>query len=120
MSAEESRWKLEAKCFNDPFIQEQLKQVRSGNGYDPFFPPKGSNPAKWANSYCGDCPVRLACLAEALKSLNGPAFDWLDGIWGGTTIHKRHRSHRQQQERIQQIVAQLKALSPDSDNPIAS
>lgn len=113
-------WKLEAKCFKDEFIQEQLKQVRNGLGYDPFFPPKGADPGKWAKSYCSDCPVRLACLAEAMKSLSQPQIEHYHGIWGGLTVHGRTSLRRKQQRQVQLLLGLNLEQSPDNDVPNAS
>jgi len=48
-----------------------------------FFPVEGTSPG-FALAICRRCPVRQACLAEALAE---PA---LTGIWGGTTEARRH------------------------------
>lgn len=47
-----------------------------------FFPEQGSA-SPLARAICRRCPVRDACLAEALAE---PA---LQGIWGGTTDEQR-------------------------------
>ena len=51
-----------------------------------FFPEGGSssldNSTRYALSLCSTCPVKLACLQEALSN------DY-DGIWGGTTAADR-------------------------------
>ncbi len=49
-----------------------------------FFPADGQS-SSLARAICRRCPVRDACLAEALAD---PA---LFGIWGGTTDEQRQR-----------------------------
>jgi hypothetical protein len=115
-------WTLEAKCANDPKIQESLKLVRSGQGYDPFYPNSGAGREKlagaWAKEYCADCPVRLACLAEALKSIdldNQWKQDQEQGIWGGLTKRSRVALKKKQQKQLQEISMRLTELFPDAD-----
>lgn len=117
-----AKWTLQAKCANDPKIQESLSRVREGTGYDPFFPSKGNGreqlAANWAKEYCSDCPVRLACLAEAMKSLdtdNQWAKDRLQGIWGGMTKRSRVALKKKQREQILLLSARLKGLPQDVD-----
>lgn len=115
MSMLSQTWRLYAKCLNDEALQESLHQVRKGNGFDPFFDKPESYFAKWAKEYCLDCPVRLACLAEAMKSLEGPVTEQLQGIWGGQTKRTRVAKKHDQQEQILQIVAQMKELFQGAD-----
>lgn len=119
MPGEQFAWKLEAKCFNDKFIQEQLAAVRTEQGYDPFFPPKGSNPGEWAKRYCSDCPVKLACLAEAMKSLDmsNAQINHYDGIWGGLTAHGRGRLKKKTRDSARRLLEQMQEQFPDTYSP---
>lgn len=117
-----ARWTLEAKCANDPKIQQQLSLVRSGNGNDPFFPNKGygreTAAGVWGEQYCKDCPVKLACLAEAMKSLdleNPWQKDQLQGIWGGLTMRSRKALKKKQAKQIRLLSERLAGLSQDAD-----
>jgi WhiB family transcriptional regulator, redox-sensing transcriptional regulator len=71
-------WVLDASCQDaDPEI---------------FFAPKGHNEmTREALAWCGICPVRGQCLAEALA--NPPWEDW--GVRGGTTSRRRASLRRQ-------------------------
>lgn len=116
-----AKWTLQAKCANDPDIQESLSRVREGTGRDPFFPSKGygqeTAAGNWAREYCSDCPVRLACLAEAMKSLdlNNPwVKDQLQGVWGGMTMRSRKALKKKQTKQLQQISERLAELFPAS------
>lgn len=112
-----NKWKLEAKCFNDENLQEILHAKRAGTGYDPFFDKPETRNSEWAKKYCSDCPVRLACLAEAMKTLSPEysQFDQLAGIWGGMTHRRRVALKNKQLKQIQQISMQLMGQSPDAD-----
>lgn len=113
-------WRFEAKCFNDPHIQELLRGKKDGTGYDPFFDMPEAKHARWGKEYCSDCPVRLACMAEAMKSLNDLKHMHYDGIWGGTTLRKRRSLRKKQHAQILSLVTQMREQSQDSDDPIAS
>lgn len=66
-------------------------------GADPeiFFPsPSDGARCRAAKRLCRECPVRVACLAFALR---GPE---THGIWGGLTIRERIRLTREQQQRV--------------------
>lgn len=122
-----ARWTLEAKCANDPKIQKALKLVRSGKGNDPFFPSKGNGlenaAGVWGKEYCSDCPVRLSCLAEAMKSLdldNPWVKDQLQGVWGGMTMRSRKALKKKQQEQIRLLSERMKEQFQDNEGPIAS
>lgn len=113
-------WMLQAKCANDKELQESLRQVRKGTGHDPFFPTKGygqeTQAGVWAKEYCMSCPVRLACLAEAMKSLDQFEVNrQLEGVWGGMTKRSRKALKKKQTERILQISARMKELFPGAD-----
>lgn len=58
-------------------------------GVDPeiFFPLKGgtNRPAK---AVCGDCPVRLECLNDAMRHQERY------GVWGGMSERERRRLRR--------------------------
>lgn len=61
-----------------------VSKLAACRGKDPelFFAPPGQGQA--ARAICASCPVRFACLEEALAS--GPS---LQGIWGGTSHRQR-------------------------------
>jgi WhiB family redox-sensing transcriptional regulator len=65
-------WTLMAKC--------------RGMG-DAFFPQPADQ--KRVRQLCNDCPVRTACLAEALDN----RIEY--GVWGGATESERRRMLRQ-------------------------
>lgn len=122
-------WTLQAKCANDTKLQEQLSKVRYEGAIDPFFPVKvtGLNTeeeaSEWAKKYCEDCPVRLACLAEAMKTLdldNPWVKDQLQGVWGGMTMRSRKALKKKQSKQIQLLSEQMKEQFPDTEAPIAS
>ncbi len=82
------RWRESAAC--------------AGMGPDAFFPSSemdyGSEGAvREAKAVCTQCPVRLHCLAEALR------FSSLHGIWGGLTASER-RALKQRRGRAYQIT----------------
>lgn len=113
-------WMLKAKCANDKQLQQNLQQVRTGFGIDPFFPAKGkgqeNQQGQWAKEYCLGCEVRLACLAEAMKSLDEKEINrQLDGIWGGMTRRMRASLKKKQTERILEISARMKEQFPGAD-----
>lgn len=115
-------WTLHAKCANDPDIQGQLSKVRSGFGKDPFYPSKGNGQenkaGKWGKEYCKGCPVRLACLAEAMQSIdldNPWKQDTEQGVWGGLTKRSRVALKKKQQAQIQQIIMQMQEQFPGVD-----
>lgn len=53
-----------------------------------FFPTRGGSYAE-ARKACGRCPVRSACLSEALRLEKGLAATWRSGLWGGRTPEER-------------------------------
>ncbi len=111
-------WRFEAKCYNDQYLQDQLKMVRKYGAEDPFFPDKGKggSQSQWAKRYCSDCPVRLACLAEAMKSLDLEVVNHYQGIWGGLSQQTRRSLKKKQQAKNQQILQQVQELFPDAEN----
>lgn len=72
----ENAWWLAAKC-NELTTQEADAL---------FFPGSGGKPHK-AEAYCGDCPMKSFCLAEALQ-------DQLQGFQAGTTESERRVMRR--------------------------
>lgn len=61
-------------------------------GMDPdgFFPGTGQVPAPEALAACGRCPVRAACLEDALSFSHFADH----GYWGGTTREQRREIRR--------------------------
>ena len=117
-------WWEHARCAKDEAIQEILKNVKHG-GLDPFFLTQPSDDQKqWLRRYCAECPVRLACLAEANKTLSSiNKVDWVDGWWGGMSRRERVIARNRFQKdfaAFQQRTAPTKEQSPDSEDPIAS
>lgn len=56
-----------------------------------FSPKPGQAPSARAIDICNRCPVRDACLAEAI------ARDESDGLWGGVNMQLRYRAqHRKE------------------------
>jgi WhiB family redox-sensing transcriptional regulator len=47
-----------------------------------------------AKAVCARCPVRLACLGEALANRE------IRGVWGGLTVAERARIARPQREQV--------------------
>jgi len=77
-------WREQAACRNylmpDDFYSDGIKAL--------------SRTAKRAKDKCEECPVRLACLEEALSQPD----QW--GIWGGMTARERTRlKNKQRKER---------------------
>jgi WhiB family redox-sensing transcriptional regulator len=56
---------------------------------EAFFPDKGGS-SRAAKRVCAGCPVRVECLAEALR------VDERHGVWGGTSPAERARLRRAQ------------------------
>ena len=63
---------------------------------------------KRARGVCMGCPVRFACLAEALDN----RIEW--GVWGGMTERERRRLLRQRTRRSQ-LAAQSCSASKSAD-----
>lgn len=107
-------WRFEAKCANDEHLQDQIYMIRKYGTDDPFFPEKGKGKETqmWAKRYCSDCPVRLACLAEAMKSLDYIVYDQYQGIWGGLNSNSRKKLKARQEERNRQLLQQVQELFP--------
>lgn len=74
------RWRAQAAC--------------AGRDPEIFYPPRSDGPTRYdqALSICRDCPVRAACLADALF-VEGRSADQTRryGVRGGTTAHERRR-----------------------------
>ena len=68
MTVETQSWAAQAKC--------------RGTGDDLFVAPPEQ---KQVRMICEDCPVRIACLAEALDA----GMEW--GVWGGKTERERRQ-----------------------------
>ena len=109
-------WRFQGKCFNDQDLQDKIRETR----YDPFFDKPEAKNAEWAKQYCSNCPVRLACLSEAMKSLDQPKMHHVLGIWGGMTYRARLASRRKQQKQIRELTMRLRGQFPDNGDPIAS
>ena len=54
-----------------------------GQASELFFPEYESQAKIIAKAYCQDCPVKVECYEEALRTKA------LDGIWGGVWIRSR-------------------------------
>lgn len=78
--SESKRWTSNAACAEE--------------GVAPMFPSdQDAKGVEYAKSICGRCPVRDACLSEALD--RGEAF----GVWGGYTADERRAMRRQDSRR---------------------
>jgi WhiB family redox-sensing transcriptional regulator len=78
-----------------------------------FHPVGQSSPAllqiEEAKTVCGNCPVRIACLAAALDIEGGARPEYRHGVWGGLTGRERHdlykrRARQRAAERARQAV----------------
>lgn len=63
----------------------------TGADRERFFPTRGE-PSELAVRVCEECPVRAACLADALVR------DERWGVWGGLTTSQRDRFMRERYE----------------------
>lgn len=67
------------------------RAVCRGLNDDPFFPTPGdTSGANYAKSICATCPVRRACLDDALQAEGGRAKDNRFGVRGGKTTSQRY------------------------------
>ncbi len=90
-------WRQEALCAQtDPEV---------------FFPEKGK-PTGPALRVCAGCPVRAACLADALARR-----DTTFGVLGGTTPRQRRKLLRDEQTRVTQ-AAQLAVVG--AEGPVST
>ena len=67
--------------------EDQIEEGACTKAADPeiFFPGievGWADRAAEAKSYCGVCPIAVACLMSAMT-------EGYEGIWGGTTTHER-------------------------------
>lgn len=120
-------WMQDAKCANDPDLQANLQDVRSGFYVDPFFDMTQTQAhSKKMAAYCSTCPVKLKCDLCAEK-LHAESMYRVTGYWGGISPKKR-TNRRTKKKKTQQkfeetarlLLEQMKEQFPDSDNPIAS
>lgn len=72
-----SDWRRRAACLGLPV--------------EFFFPPDGCHISKETRAVCAACPVRVACLNDALAV--APEDDW--GFQGGTDAKQRRRLRHQ-------------------------
>lgn len=68
-------WRTDAACIDYP--------------EETFFPPSTTSGWGTARAICGDCPVRLACLEDALAMEGRRAGQSRFGMWGGLTPDER-------------------------------
>lgn len=73
MAIDRQPWRSQAKC----------KDLSSQESDSIFFVVKGGSTTR-AEKYCGDCPVKMQCLAFAIVHDE-------DGIWAGTSPRERAR-----------------------------
>lgn len=62
-----------------------------GTDVEAFFPPKGRMPGRLVLAICASCPVRTACLEEAMANEQS---SHRNGVWGGLSTGQRERLHR--------------------------
>lgn len=110
-------WTYDAKCANDPVVQEELR-----NRYDRFHDPHEAQQKK-IKEYCQGCPVNLQCYQDAMKFTD--PFLWnpygeADGIWGGTTRRERRKTKRRTAKQIELLLVQLGGQSLGKNIPNAS
>lgn len=71
-----------------------------------FFPTPGDKEtARQAKEICAACPVRLACLNDALAAEGGRSHDGRHGIRGGLGPRGRRRRYEQARKSRQQAAA---------------
>lgn len=75
-----------------PEFQFSGRPACSGTDPEYFFPESGQWDVVIARRICAGCPVRVECLAWALKNRE------MYGIWGGTTYKQRMRMWIEQQK----------------------
>lgn len=81
-------------------------------GMDPefFFPKNGGNdPYRACRQVCNRCPVRRACLEQALDVESGDKW-WRHGMFGGATPSERAAMH---------WLWEIKVAHPDRE-PVAA
>lgn len=70
---------------------------------DTFFPALGDTSGiNYAKTICAGCPVRQACLVEALREEGGKAKNNRFGVRGGKSAGQRYAmytAHRRRQQR---------------------
>lgn len=89
-------WRADAVCAGPEYEGHR----------DLWFPTPGDTAAlKQAKEICETCPVRRACLTEALREEGGQAHDNRHGVLGGLSgrqrraLYERLRSQRAVRER---------------------
>jgi WhiB family redox-sensing transcriptional regulator len=60
-----------------------------------FFPADGEGQDQWrgidaARDICDTCPVRVACLEDALRKEGNVTTSYRHGLWGGLTPTERY------------------------------
>lgn len=110
-------WVDKAKCRNDPWIQDWIKDPEH-KGQD-FFHDKPY--IEQAKKYCENCPVRLLCLAEANSSLDTKSetgilynsyYPKYQGVMGGTSLRQR-RAFRNKTLRQAEKLARMLQMPQD-------
>ena len=81
--------------------EEQVEQGACVKAPDPeiFFAgnEKGAvDKTAEAKSYCGICPIAVACLMSAMA-------EGYDGIWGGTSTHERTKLRKDKKALEEQV-----------------
>ncbi|MFF2522476.1 WhiB family transcriptional regulator [Streptomyces liangshanensis] len=90
-------WHAAGLCQSDP---------------DDFFGQNGGS-ADSARRICTDCPIRLACLEQAMVAESGLSYSMRAGIWGG--LAPRERAAR---DRVRVDVAKLADPKPPKSKPV--
>jgi WhiB family redox-sensing transcriptional regulator len=68
----------------------------------------------YAKSFCVTCPVRLNCLATALRLEGASGQTSRFGIWGGLDPEQRHNLYKRRAERIRkQKIREQKAAETE-------
>src|SRR5690606_28202953 len=89
-----SEWKQRALC-----ARPELAPLR-----DLFFPgPKDTETAAKAKQLCAACPVRQACLDDALKEEGGRHYRY--GIRGGLSETQRRREYEKRRKAVKASTA---------------
>jgi hypothetical protein len=89
-------WRDDAECATDQYAKHR----------DLWFPSHGDHEAiAAAKRVCATCPVRTACLDDALAEEGGRSHDGRHGIRGGLGPRGRRRRYEQTRKSRQQAAA---------------
>lgn len=88
----DSAWRLQALCAGPAYEGQR----------DLWYPmPSNERGIAAAQSVCRACPVRQACLDEALREEGGRGHEARHGIRGGLTGSQRRRLYERKRKAVQ-------------------